>query len=60
MEHYCDGPEVDINFVMYDGEVLFWGMYFTLSLSFAKATMEKKLATKTLRAQRTDQIPSVN
>lgn len=27
MEPYCDGPEVDINFVMYDGEVLFWGMY---------------------------------
>lgn len=26
MEHYCDGPEVDINFVMYEGEVLFWGM----------------------------------
>ena len=27
MEPYCDGPEVDINFVMYDGEVLFWGEY---------------------------------
>jgi hypothetical protein len=37
MEHYCDGPEVDINFVMYDGEVLFWGMHFPPSLSFAKA-----------------------
>ncbi|KAM3420965.1 hypothetical protein BST61_g4197 [Cercospora zeina] len=24
MEHYCRGPEVDINFVLYDGEVLFW------------------------------------
>ncbi|CRG87736.1 hypothetical protein PISL3812_04756 [Talaromyces islandicus] len=23
MEHYCDGPEVDINFVMYDGQILF-------------------------------------
>lgn len=31
MEPYCDGPEVDINFVMYDGEVLFWGMYFIFS-----------------------------
>ena len=27
MEHYCDGPEVDINFALYDGEVIFWGMY---------------------------------
>ncbi|EME40076.1 hypothetical protein DOTSEDRAFT_65943 [Dothistroma septosporum NZE10] len=24
VEPYCDGPEVDINFVMYNGEVLFW------------------------------------
>jgi hypothetical protein len=29
MEPYCNGPEVDINFVMYDGEVLFWGMCVT-------------------------------
>lgn len=25
MEHYCEGPEVDINFVLYNGEVVFWG-----------------------------------
>lgn len=25
MEHYCDGPEVDINIVLYDGKVVFWG-----------------------------------
>jgi D-alanine-D-alanine ligase-like ATP-grasp enzyme len=60
MEHYCDGPEVDINFVMYDGDVIFWGMHFPPFLSFAKANMEQKSVTKTLRAQRTDQIPSVN
>ncbi|KXS95017.1 hypothetical protein AC579_9310 [Pseudocercospora musae] len=24
IEPYCDGPEVDINFVLYDGELLFW------------------------------------
>ncbi|KAE8855436.1 hypothetical protein PTNB73_10093 [Pyrenophora teres f. teres] len=24
MEHYCSGPEVDINFVLYNGEVCFW------------------------------------
>ncbi|KAM3420964.1 hypothetical protein BST61_g4196 [Cercospora zeina] len=24
LEPYCDGPEVDINFVLYGGEVLFW------------------------------------
>ena len=29
MEHYCDGPEVDINFVMYEGEIIFWGMLKT-------------------------------
>jgi biotin carboxylase len=23
MEHYCDGPEVDVNIVMYDGEITF-------------------------------------
>ncbi|QKX59852.1 uncharacterized protein TRUGW13939_06994 [Talaromyces rugulosus] len=23
IEHYCDGPEVDINFVVYDGKILF-------------------------------------
>lgn len=60
MEHYCDGPEVDINLVMYDGEVLFWGMHFPPSLSFTKANMEQKSVTKTPRAQRTDQIPLVN
>ena len=27
IEHYCDGPEVDINFVMYDGEILFHGKH---------------------------------
>lgn len=26
IEPYCDGPEVDINFAIYDGEVLFWGL----------------------------------
>ncbi|XP_014550157.1 hypothetical protein COCVIDRAFT_116300 [Bipolaris victoriae FI3] len=26
MEHYCSGPEVDINFVLYDGQVCFWGV----------------------------------
>ncbi|KAK1912733.1 hypothetical protein P3342_004669 [Pyrenophora teres f. teres] len=24
IEPYCDGPEVDINFVLYNGELLFW------------------------------------
>ncbi|ORY06125.1 ATP-grasp domain-domain-containing protein [Clohesyomyces aquaticus] len=23
MEHYCDGPEIDVNIVLYDGEILF-------------------------------------
>lgn len=27
IEPYCDGPEVDINFAMYGGEVLFWGQF---------------------------------
>ena len=24
IEHYCDGPEVDVNIVLYDGEILFY------------------------------------
>ena len=24
MEHYCDGPEIDINIVLYDGEIIFY------------------------------------
>jgi hypothetical protein len=28
IEHYCDGPEVDINFVVYDGKILFHGMCY--------------------------------
>lgn len=54
MEHYCDGPEVDINFIMYDGEVLFWGMYCPPSLPLALANMVQKLVTKTPKAQITD------
>ena len=33
MEPYCDGPEVDINFAMYDGQVVFWGMLRVMPLS---------------------------
>lgn len=32
IEPYCDGPEVDINFVLYDGELLFWGLFSILLL----------------------------
>lgn len=38
IEPYCDGPEVDINFVLYNGELLFWGK--VTSLLFRTQSMQ--------------------
>lgn len=41
MEHYCAGPEVDINFAMYEGEVVFWGTFHYLPLLLTDMTDAK-------------------
>lgn len=42
MEHYCSGPEVDINFVLYDGKVLFWGKTLRSTSSCAEMLTQNR------------------
>ena len=60
LEHYCDGPEVDINFVMYDGKILFHGMCHLPLLPTNLADEKQKLETRTPKARKMDQTPFTN